>query len=79
MGLCSRRDLEIEKMTKDVKREESILWHESVCTLLEMNDHWSGHARILEQPQKERVKAPIAWIVDIARDHKAGIANLSAD
>ena len=46
----------------------------SVCTLLELNEHWSGHARILEQLQKERFEATMTLITDIARDHKAGIA-----
>ena len=38
MGFCSRRDLEIENMIKDMAREEFILWRESVCTLVEMNE-----------------------------------------
>ena len=52
MGVCSRRNLDIEKMTKDMEREECILWRGSACTLLEMNEHLSGHAPILEMVLK---------------------------
>ena len=34
IGLCGRRALDIEKFSKDMKREEFVLWRESLSTLL---------------------------------------------
>ena len=45
--------------------------------LLEMNEHWSGHSRILEALQKERAEATMTLVVPIAMDPEGGMARIN--